>query len=51
MEDMPLVSPRMGCLRLRGTARAIDVGKVIHAARLWEVKCMLCNHDRTYSKA
>ena len=23
----------MGCLRLRGTARAIDVGKLIHAAR------------------
>ena len=27
---MPMKNIRMGCLRLRGTARAIDVGKIIH---------------------
>ena len=31
----------MGCLRLRGTARAIDVGKIIHVARSHEFRSRL----------
>lgn len=39
----------MGCLRFRGSAKAMDVGKVIQDQDAWALRCLPCSRARLRS--